>query len=656
MSSLAGPTTVTFIHDFGANGFVKGSFTGEDVDLDGKISFDDSVVGIDTVTAYSIQFTPGSASSGDISVFTLGLPLLDRLDFAIGGGVAVVAGGEDGGTEHFYNCIDEFNCSVGDVDNIYSSGGANVVTSANRPYEFTALRSEARRINQTSFSTPTINNNGVAAYVVSSSNTDRKLIIDDGTTQTVFDLYSAAGGVSGFLYKVFINDQGAVAVVYHYLVFSFPRRGILLRFNPDNSVDTLATYNSDGMIGDFRDIDGRFISMNNSGQIGANIILNSEERAIVIIDDDGYKVVDTTTQNRFSFAGSAINDAGVVAYRATEAVPSRVAVFSGNGLSPSQIALTFPGCGGSSIGPDINDNGLIAGSSPLCLLTGAGGVVSEVVVDAATTPFHASVRSLSLNKLGEVVFSATTDQNVCNNSGLYFGDDPVHDKLIQQGEPLFGERVGHPNCGFFGQAVRFSGDGGMNDQGQVVFLAATVSDNDQPTTHVVRADPQGVADIDSDGDGILDADDNCPDTANSDQTNTDGDAEGDACDLDDDGDGVLDESDNCPLNINPGQDDFDGDGAGDYCDSDNDSDEVLDAVDACLFTPAGAIINANGCAIADLCPCIHPDGTDRWKNHGKYVSCVVHAANDFRDAGLIGDSEHGGIISDAGQSACGVKN
>ena len=93
--------------------------------------------------------------------------------------------------------------------------------------------------------------------------------------------------------------------------------------------------------------------------------------------------------------------------------------------------------------------------------------------------------------------------------------------------------------------------------------------------------------------------------------------------MDDDGDGVSDDTDNCPLTINPDQEDFDGDGAGDLCDTDADNDEVLDAVDACLFTPAAAIINTNGCAIADLCPCIHPDGTDKWKNHGKYVSCVA---------------------------------
>jgi hypothetical protein len=46
---------------------------------------------------------------------------------------------------------------------------------------------------------------------------------------------------------------------------------------------------------------------------------------------------------------------------------------------------------------------------------------------------------------------------------------------------------------------------------------------------------------DYDGDGVGDNGDNCSITANSDQVNTDGDSEGDACDLDDDNDGFSDE-------------------------------------------------------------------------------------------------------------------
>jgi hypothetical protein len=42
---------------------------------------------------------------------------------------------------------------------------------------------------------------------------------------------------------------------------------------------------------------------------------------------------------------------------------------------------------------------------------------------------------------------------------------------------------------------------------------------------------------DRDGDGVIDAEDNCPDHANADQSNIDGDRKGDVCDSDMDGDG-----------------------------------------------------------------------------------------------------------------------
>lgn len=63
--------------------------------------------------------------------------------------------------------------------------------------------------------------------------------------------------------------------------------------------------------------------------------------------------------------------------------------------------------------------------------------------------------------------------------------------------------------------------------------------------------------IDSDKDGLADISDNCPNMANADQIDTDGDRMGDACDTDDDKDGILDTNDKCakePENYNGYQD------------------------------------------------------------------------------------------------------
>lgn len=155
---------------------------------------------------------------------------------------------------------------------------------------------------------------------------------------------------------------------------------------------------------------------------------------------------------------------------------------------------------------------------------------------------------------------------------------------------------------------------------------------------------------DLDGDGIADDVDNCPTTPNPDQADTDGGGVGDACDPDDDNDGVLDGSDNCQLQPNSDQVDADGDGAGNVCDTDDDNDEVLDGFDSCPDTPTGEVVNMDGCAIVQLCPC-----ENQWKNHGAYVSCVAHAAEDFVADGLITEAEKDAIVSEAGGSSCGHK-
>ena len=158
---------------------------------------------------------------------------------------------------------------------------------------------------------------------------------------------------------------------------------------------------------------------------------------------------------------------------------------------------------------------------------------------------------------------------------------------------------------------------------------------------------------DSDEDGVVDADDNCIDVPNADQTNSDNDGDGDACDTDDDNDGALDEvdcmplnpqvspdveeqcngmddncngetdegyldsnndgtkdcmepdsdgdavfdyEDNCPNKANPSQQDYDQDGAGDKCDDDDDADGTPDVddcapLDASIYPGAEELCN-----------------------------------------------------------------
>ncbi len=97
-----------------------------------------------------------------------------------------------------------------------------------------------------------------------------------------------------------------------------------------------------------------------------------------------------------------------------------------------------------------------------------------------------------------------------------------------------------------------------------------------PSQGDFNRDGAGDACSDADGDGDLDANDNCRVVPNPDQRDSDGDGVGDACDnclsapnLDQrnsDGDSLGDACDNCPTVSNPTQADADGDGVGDACD------------------------------------------------------------------------------------------
>jgi len=120
---------------------------------------------------------------------------------------------------------------------------------------------------------------------------------------------------------------------------------------------------------------------------------------------------------------------------------------------------------------------------------------------------------------------------------------------------------------------------------------------------------------DSDGDGVPNDMDNCPDVSNADQANNDGDSEGDACDDDDDNDGTpdvddcapfdeniysgatCDDSDDCTIND---QYDSNCNCAGTFQDSDNDG--TCDADDQCPNSPepGTACDDGDDCTINDV--------------------------------------------------------
>jgi len=95
--------------------------------------------------------------------------------------------------------------------------------------------------------------------------------------------------------------------------------------------------------------------------------------------------------------------------------------------------------------------------------------------------------------------------------------------------------------------------------------------------------PPPEIDRDSDGDGVLDKNDDCPDTPRGATVDSRG------CPHDSDGDGVWDGIDQCPDTPRGATVDSRG------CPHDSDGDGVWDGIDQCPDTPRGATVDSRGC-------------------------------------------------------------
>jgi hypothetical protein len=144
-------------------------------------------------------------------------------------------------------------------------------------------------------------------------------------------------------------------------------------------------------------------------------------------------------------------------------------------------------------------------------------------------------------------------------------------------------------------------------------------------------------DDDSDGDGIEDVFDNCPNDFNPNQNDTDFDGLGNPCD-------------NCPRDANPDQLDPDQDGLGNPCDncpdvtnanqSDVDGDEIGDLCDNCPddFNPDQE--DRNGSGFGDVCDCPEDTNGDGLINTEDLVRGVI------LDWGTDGSKRNGDVNRD----------
>ncbi len=177
--------------------------------------------------------------------------------------------------------------------------------------------------------------------------------------------------------------------------------------------------------------------------------------------------------------------------------------------------------------------------------------------------------------------------------------------------------------------------------------------------------------LDSDSDGIANDVDNCPDTYNPSQTDSDGNDIGDACDsdFDTDGDGIPDDGDgdgnagnnpcadgeqencddNCPDKPNPDQADADGNGIGDACEGsdpgdfghDDDEDGIYSDGDGDGSPGSNPCTGGNTTDCDDNCPDTPNSDQADSNSDGTGDSC-----EDTDDDDIYDDGDNSGEVGD----------
>ena len=147
---------------------------------------------------------------------------------------------------------------------------------------------------------------------------------------------------------------------------------------------------------------------------------------------------------------------------------------------------------------------------------------------------------------------------------------------------------------------------------------------------------------DTDGDGVPDKIDKCPDTPEGAKVDENG------CSIDSDADGVADHDDKCPDTPKGAKVDKHG------CPSDSDGDGVFDGIDECRRTPKGAEVDKKGCPLDSDNDGVY-DGIDKCPDTNARTKVdetgcpvkVSEAVYEFINTGLFSTSD---IVFDVGKA------
>lgn len=228
--------------------------------------------------------------------------------------------------------------------------------------------------------------------------------------------------------------------------------------------------------------------------------------------------------------------------------------------------------------------------------TSAASPVGVVVTSLGMTPSSLTVRTNQGQRAG---------MNAAHSLGRYW-------TLAEAGDLTANLSFNYPQADVSGfdvtyQLYRFDGSTEtlvpslLDAAGNTIYAIGIADFGDWAVGNSASGPPPS----DVDGDGFPDLADNCPNAANANQADLDGDAQGDACDTDDDGDGQTDADEvacgSNPLDAGSKAADLDGDNRPDCVDADDDGDGERDLSDNCAVVPNPDQSDFDGDGTGDAC-------------------------------------------------------
>jgi hypothetical protein len=328
------------------------------------------------------------------------------------------------------------------------SVGLSAAPASGQPvYDFVKIANNAPGgpIGQIS-TAPSINASNIVSFsAVAADNMSSAVLTGDGT---------ALGGVASAAEKSFFFAFGNATAINDDSVAFYAgitgdefigSRGTGIFVHRDGLNTPIARANDRD---NFESLTGGF-SMNAGGTVAFAGTLKNGGGAGVFAGNGGPVtfIADNSGQFTNVFNSSpSINAAGTVAFVAgLDAGGS--GIFTGNGGgggggAPNDIARTGPQFFSFLGDPSINDDGDVIffaftdGGNGAGIFTSSGGVLDTVAT--LDGPFSGFGQTPALNNDGDVAFLADLD---AGGRGIFIGPDPVLDKVIRTGDPLFGSTV-----------------------------------------------------------------------------------------------------------------------------------------------------------------------------------------------------------------------